>query len=127
MDKEDLMFLLRGGHIDMSERIKKRIWPHTPIPLNDCINVIVSILDRDKPFPHPWVNRQDGELIDDAATIEKINETKFIFHYREASPNDLRKISINRENIFKTAESAAEYYLRNILRLPGDLDGWKVI
>lgn len=127
MDQENLLFLLRGGHIDMPTRIEKKIWPHSPIRLNDCITVIINVLNHDKYFPQLWINRQNGELIDDTAIIEKINEAKFLYRYREASPSDLKKISISEEMVFKTAQSAAEYYLRNTLRLPGDLDGWEVV
>lgn len=127
MDKETLLFLLKEGHMDMSNRIGKGLWPHPPLHLKDCVIVIIEALEQDKYFPYCWIDKQDGELIDDIAVIEKINCEKFVFHYREASPSNLRKISIREEKNFKTSQAAAEYYLRKVLRLPGDLDGWKVV
>lgn len=127
MNQEDLLFLLKGGHIDMQTRIEKNIWPHPPLQLKECIATIVNALNHDKYFPYTWIERQNSEFIDDVGVIEKNNEKRFVYHYREASPRDLKKISIKEEKIFNKAEPAAEYYLRNILRLPGDLDGWKVI
>lgn len=127
MNQNDLLFLLKGGHVNMPARIEKGIWPHPPLNLKDCIAVIVKVLEKDKYFPSVWIDRQEGELIDDVVSIEKINDEKFFYYYREANPRNLRKISTYKEKIFKTGQDAAEYYLRNILRLPGDLDGWKVV
>jgi hypothetical protein len=127
INQEILLFLLKGGHIDMQVRIEKGIWPHPSLKLKECIIAIVNALNQDKCFPYPWINRKDGEFIDDVGALEKIDETKFIYRYREASPSNLREISVNKERVFITAQAAAEYYVRNILRLPGDLDGWKVI
>ncbi len=127
MDKETLLFLLKEGHMDMLTRIEKGLWPHPPLYLKDCIIMITQALEQDKYFPYRWINKQDGELIDDVAVIEKINCENFIFHYREASPSNLKKISICEEKTFQAAQDVAEYYLRNVLHLPGDLDGWEVI
>lgn len=127
MNHSTLIFLLKEGHIDMKTRIEKGLWPHPPLRLKDCIIAIKSELDHNNFFPYPWTDKQNGEIIDDVAAIEKIDNKKFVFHYREANPINLKKIGLNETKVFTKPEGAAEYYLRRILRLPGDLDGWKVI
>jgi hypothetical protein len=127
MDTETLLFLLKGGHINSAERIEKGIWPHPPLKLSELISVIVNHLKSNRWFPYPWVEKKNDDLIDDVSVIEKIDKEKFIYYSRSAQPINLSKIGENTKRIFKTAQSAAEYYLRNALRLPGNLDSWKVI
>lgn len=126
MDNETLLFLLKGGHMDMPTRIEKRLWPHPPLRIKQCVSVIMSALNNTSCFPSCWVERKNGELIDDFSCIEKTTDNKFIYHYREASPYNLKLISVNEQKKFNTAEEAIKYYLHHELHLPGDLDGWKV-
>lgn len=127
MDSETIIFLLKGGHLNMDERVAKNIWPHPPLKLNDLINEVIRYLKTEKFFPHPWVQRKDGEFIDDVCVIEKINPFIFIFRSRAASPSDLTRITAQGKKVFFSARSVVKYYLRWALNLPGDLDGWKVI
>ncbi len=127
MTTEILLFLLKGGHINMEKRIESNIWPHPPLQLTDLINVLADYLRSNGIFPHEWIERKDGELIDDASVIERINEHVFVFRSRRAHPTNLHKLASNTEKVFNSEESVAEYYLRTTLHLPGDLDGWKVI
>lgn len=127
MDKDTLLFLLKGGHIDMPTRISERIWLHPPISLSECINLVLDFLKLNKYFPIPWVERKDGELIGDSMIIEKVNENKFICKYRYSNPVNLLRISEAGEKVFNSGYEAVKYYLQHELHLPGDLDGWKVI
>ncbi len=127
MDSKTLIFLLKGGHINMEERIQKKLWPHPPIPMSLCIKEVVAYLKAEKYFPHPWIARKDGELIDDSITIELISDKEIIYRARAASPSNLTRITAQTEKNFSSAEKAVDYYLKNALNIPGDLDGWKVI
>jgi hypothetical protein len=127
MDNETVLFLLKDGHIDMTERFKKRIWPHPPLFFSHIVNILAGYLKLNRCFPSPWIERKDGELIDDSSVIEKTDDKNFTYRSRRAHPINLTKIGINIKKTFKTAESAAEYYLRNDLNLPGDLDGWVIL
>ena len=127
MDRATLIFLLKEGHMDMPTRIKKGLWPHSPLQLKECIEALSDYLEINKYFPVPWVEKKDGELIGDLDTIEKNEKNQFIYRYRYSNPINLLKISDKGEKVFQKAQDAAEYYLRNVLYLPGDLDGWKVI
>lgn len=111
----------------MPTRISKKIWPHPPISLNECINLILDFLKLNKYFPISWVEKKDGELIGDSMIIEKVNENKFICKYRYSDPVNLLKISETGEKVFKFGYEAVKFYLQHELHLPGDLDGWKVI
>lgn len=127
MDYDTIIFLLKDGHLNMEKRREKGIWPHPPLKFNDLVNVIVTYLKDNKWFPDEWEEPKSGELIGDSSAIEKVNERKFIYRSVRSAPIDLTRVGERTEKIFTTAATAAEYYLRNDLCLPGDLDGWKVI
>ncbi|MBU1043182.1 MAG: hypothetical protein KJ915_02140 [Candidatus Omnitrophica bacterium] len=127
MESKTKIFLLKGGHLNMEERIDQGIWPHPPLTITELRNEIIEYLKTYKWFPHEWISKKNGEPIDDATVIEKIDKNKYIYRSRAASPYDLNKITMQTEKIFNSAEKAIEYYLREVLYLPGDLDGWKVV
>jgi hypothetical protein len=127
MDRGTLLFLLKGGHIDMSTRVARKLWPHSPLLLGECIDAILDFLRSNKFFPVPWVEKKNGELIGDLMVIEKIDENNFLCKYRYSNPLNLLKISDVGEKTFKSGYEAVKYYLQHELYLPGDLDGWKVI
>ena len=127
MDSESLDCLLRGGHYNVPDRIARGIWPHAPLRMADLVAHIVSALDRVPWFPHEWVPRADGEMIDDVIVIERQAADRFVVRSRRASVYDLRRIGEQSETVFSTSGEAARFYLKWELNLPGDLDSWKVI
>lgn len=127
MDKDTLLFLLKGGHIDMPTRVARKLWPHPPLLLSECIDVILDFLKSNKFFPVPWTEKKNGELIGDLMVIEKIDANNFLCKYRYSDPVNLLKISETGEKAFKSGHDAVRYYLRHELYLPGDLDGWQVV
>jgi hypothetical protein len=127
MDSETIIYLLKGGRLNMEERKERGIWPHPPLLLQNIVDELFNYLQTHKWFPHEWVERKNGELIDDVAVIEKVNDKKVIYRARAASPYDLTIVTAKTEKTFKSVRVAAEYYLRNVLNLPGDLDSWKVV
>jgi hypothetical protein len=127
MDSEVIIYLLKGKHISIQEREEMGIWPHPPLLFRDLIDELVKYLETNKWFPHEWVERRDGEIINNVAVIEKTDIGKFVYRSRAANPRDMTKIAAKTEEIFTSASAAAEYYLRNALHLPGRLDKWKVI
>lgn len=118
---------MRGGHYNVPDRIARGIWPHDPLKMADLVAHIVSALDRDPWFPHQWVPRTDGQMIDDVIVIERQGPDHFVVRSRYASVHDLRRIGRQSETVFASAEQAARHYLKWELNLPGDLDSWKVI
>jgi hypothetical protein len=127
MDSEVIIYLLKGGHIHTQEREEMGIWPHPPLLFRDLVNELVKYLDTNRWFPKEWVERKNGQIIDNAEVIEKIDDQKFIYRSRVANPRDITLIEARTEETFNTATAVAEHYLRNALHLPGRLDKWKVI
>ena len=127
MNSETKFFLLKGGHQNMEERKEKNIWSHPPLKIVDLTNEIVEYLKKNNWFPHEWIERKNGETIDDVSVIEKSEKNNYIYRSRAASPYDLTIITMQTEKTFNYPEEAAEYYVRNVLHLPGDLDSYKVI
>jgi hypothetical protein len=127
MDSEIIIYLLKGGHINIQEREERGIWPHPPLLFTDLLDELVKYLETHKWFPQEWVERKNGELIDDVEVIEKIDAGKFIYRSRAANPHDITTIAAKTEEIFDSVTEVAEYYLKNALHLPGRLDKWKVV
>jgi hypothetical protein len=127
MEHETILYLLKGGHLSMQERAEMRIWPHPPLLFGDLVDELVEYLETHTWFPHEWVERKDGEIIDDVWVIEKTNDRKFIYRSRIADPYDMTKIAAKTEKIFDFATEVAEYYLKIALHLPGRLDKWLVV
>lgn len=127
MDSESLDCLLRGGRYNVPDRIARGIWPHAPLRMTDLVAHIVAALDRASWFPHQWVTRADGEMIDDVIVIERQAPDRFVVRCRCASVYDLRRIGEQSETVFSTGAEAARFYLKWELNLPGYLDSWKVI
>jgi hypothetical protein len=127
MDSEVIIYLLKGGHIHIQEREEMGIWPHPPLLLRDLIDELVKYLESNTWFPQEWVERNDGEIIDDVEVIEKVTDNKFIYRSRAANPRDITVIAKRTEEVFGSPAKVAEHYLRNALHLPGRLDKWKVV
>jgi hypothetical protein len=127
MDPEVIIYLLKGGHIHIQEREEMGIWPHPPLLFKDLADELVKYLETNKWFPQEWVERKNGQIIDDATVIEKISSSEFIYRSRTRNPRDITVIAKNTEKTFHSAKEAAEHYLTNALHLPGRLDKWKVV
>jgi hypothetical protein len=127
MDSEVIIYLLKGGHIHIQEREEMGIWPHPPLLLRDLIDELVKYLESNTWFPQEWVERNNGEIIDDVEVIEKITDSKFIYRSRAANPRDITVIAKKTEEVFNSPAKVAEHFLRNALHLPGRLDKWKVV
>lgn len=127
MNTETLLTLLKGDHINMDVRIEKKIWPHPPLKMSELVKVIVDYLKFNKTFPYEWIEKKNGDLIDDVSVIERMDSSHFMYRSRSAHPINLHKLDESVEKVFDSSELAAEYYLRNDLNLPGDLDGWQVV
>lgn len=111
----------------MQERQEMRIWPHPPLLLGDLVDELIEYFETHRWFPHEWVERKDGETIDDVTVIEKTNDRKFIYRSRSADPHDITKIAAKTEKLFDFATEVSYYYLRTALHLPGRLDKWLVV
>jgi hypothetical protein len=127
MDSEVIIYLLKGGHIDIQEREEMGIWPHPPLLFRDLVDELVKYLETHKWFPQEWVERRNGEIIDNLEVIEKIDDQNFVYRSRIADPYDMTIIAAKSEKLFNSPTEVAEHYLKNALHLPGRLDKWKVI
>ena len=127
IDEESLLYLLSGGHYNMEQRLERGIWPHPPIPIQECIEVIQRWLDRNRFFPHPYEPPQPGKLVGDVCVLEKVAKKKYVLHSHSASGFSPYILSEQGKKEFKRADKAILEYLKWGLFLPGDLDGWKVV
>jgi len=127
MDSETLTLLLRGEHVDMSERIKRGIWPHAPIKLAEVINHLARVIESEKWFPREWKPAVPGDVVCEGGVIERQSPSTFLYRARRHNAINPNEIIDQTEKIFTSSEAAAHFYLKWDLNLPGDLDGWKVV
>jgi hypothetical protein len=127
MDSETLTFLLRGGHLNMPERIERGLWPHPPLKFSDVVRRLIKVLESEKWFPHEWKPAGSGEPIYEGGVIEHQSSSKYIYRAQRSYADNSHQVAEQGEIVFTSAEDAARYYLKWDLHLLGDLDGWKVV
>jgi hypothetical protein len=127
MDSDTLTFLLRGGHLNMTERTERGLWPHPPLKLSEIVRHLAKILQSEKSFPREWIPAVPGEPVWEGGVIER--KARWVYFYRTQrhhalNPTVLAEVA---KKIFFSPKSAARHYLKWDMNLPGSLDGWKVI
>ena len=127
MDSETLTFLLRGGHISMPDRIKRGLWPHSPLRFCDVVEQLVSVLENERWFPVAWHPHTQGRAVYEGGVIERKSPKKYIYRTaRSLAVNPFALAQVT-EKVFASLTGAARHYLKWDMHLPGDLDGWKVV
>ena len=119
MDRDTLTYLLKGGHINVPDRISKGIWPHPPLKYKDVRAHLVSLIENTEWFPCDLTSGKEGVVIQN-------KNGKYICHVLHYSAFGAPIVSEKKIKKFKKPEEAADYYLKWDLFLPGDLDSWKV-
>ncbi|MCP4374239.1 MAG: hypothetical protein GY797_39975 [Deltaproteobacteria bacterium] len=120
MDDETLTYLLKGGHINVPDRISKGIWPHPPLKYKEVLSHLVRIIQEAEWFPCDLSSGKEGVVIQN-------KKGKYICHSLQYSAFGAPIVSEQKQHKFKTATEAADFFLKWDLFLPGDLDSWKVI
>jgi len=126
MDANTLTFLLRGGHMNMPDRIERGLWPHPPLKFEDVVRHLTRVLESEQWFPCEWKPARPGKLVRDGGIIE-CRPWSDVYHFQRAHPLNPTILADSRQRVFGSAEEAARCYLKWDLNLPGDLDGWKVV
>ena len=121
MDAETLTFLLRGGHVNMPERLERGIWPHPPLAFQHVVQHLAAVLTRSEWFPCAPADAAEG------AWVERLAEGRFAVHRRRNHPIVPTMVAECSQRVFASATEAAADYLKWNLGLPGDLDGWRVV
>jgi hypothetical protein len=127
MDKDSLIFLLRGGHLSMEERFARGIWPHPPLEMSALVTMIAEVLEKEEWFPRRWEPAAPDKSIHEGGTIQRIGPRLFIYRAQRHHPLDTTVLAGSSETAFSAAEEAVRHYLRWDLNLPGKLDSWTVI
>ena len=128
MDNETLLFLLKGGHLSMPDRIARGAWPHAALSFDEVANYLAMVLEQNECwFPYRWEPHRPGQPVREGGTIERQDHHRYV--YRTAAAHPVSPSTLNRfvETTFSNARDAAVQYMNWDLHLPGDLDGWKVV
>jgi hypothetical protein len=127
MDPETLTFLLRGGHLNLSERSASGLWPHPPLNLSHVVVHLAAVIESEQWFPRPWQPAIPGEPVWEGGVIEHVSRTKYIYRTQHHHPLNPTILEGQTEKVFRSSKKAAAHYLKWDLHLPGDLDGWQVV
>lgn len=127
MNDETLTFFLKHGHLEQQELLRRGLHPSYPLKFNEVVKHLTKILQAEKWFPRYWEPEADGEAIYEGIIVERMLPFLFICHMQRHSPTNPTLLAERKTRIFFSAKSAARFYLKFDLDLPGDLDGWKVI
>ena len=127
MDEETLTILLRGGHINMPERIARGAWPHLPLKVAEVLGHLPKLIQQHKWFPRECQPHREGQPVHEGGTIERQGPDRYVYRTARAHPIQPYELAQSTERIFSSAEDAVLHYFQWDLNLPGDLDGWKVI
>ncbi len=128
MDDETLLLLLKGGHLDMHDRIARGAWPHPSLTFDAVASYLATVLEKnDGWFPHRWEPRRPGQPVREGGTIERQGKSRYVYRSSAATPGNPTILNRSVETVFSSARDAAVHYMKWDLNLPGDLDGWKVL
>ncbi|HEX4337029.1 MAG TPA: hypothetical protein VH062_14020 [Polyangiaceae bacterium] len=126
MHPDRLTDLLAGRHFNMPDRIDFGMWPHPPLTMPDIVQHLSRVVADQTWFPKPFRPAEPGEPVPDLVVIERRSAEEFIVHLQASGPTGFT-VAGALSRTFRSAEDAATFYLRTGMRLPGDLDGWKVV
>ena len=128
MDDETLLLLLKGGHLNMPDRIALGAWPSPNLSFEAVSSFLAVVLEQnDGWFPHRWEAHQPGQPVREGGTIERQGNGLYIYRSTAGQPDSPTTLNGSVETVFSNAHDAAVHYLKWDLHLPGDLDGWKVL
>ena len=127
MDDDTLTLLLRGGHVSLAERTARGLWPHPPLRLRALARIVARRVREEGSVPHPWRPHEAAQPVEERGVIERRGALRYVYRARRHAATDPRRLVETAERRFFSATAAARHYLRWDLRLPGDLDGWKVV
>ena len=127
IDDETLTFLLKHGHLDQQELLKRGIDPYQSLKYADVVDHLAKVLQTEKWFPRYWEPESAGQAIHEMIIVERKLPFLFICHIQRHSPLDPTSLIERQRRIFFSAKSVARFYLKYDFGLPGNLDGWKVV
>lgn len=117
--------LLRGEHIDMEERLRHGLSINEGLLYSEVLEHLARVLESVERFPAA-PQEESGENPMEGVLIHREAQGRFRSFSAHTNPIDPTLVAHRCSRVFDSAVAAAEYYLKWELKLPGDLDGWKV-
>ena len=114
MATEILTRLLRGGHLNMDERRSLGLWPPETLAYTEVLRHLSELLQTHEWFP-------SEPIPSERVYVHRIGDGEFEC---VVWPGQAAKST---QRVFPDPNSAADFYLKWELHLPGSLDGWPVI
>lgn len=127
MPPEILTRLLKGQHFNVEQRKELGLWPSEILNYVDILKHLTTIIELHEWFPFELERDDSNETIYEGILIHHENDNSYRCHAQRTLATDPNIKAEESEIVFKTAEEAAEYYLKWALNLPGRLDGWPVV
>ena len=128
IDDETLTFLLKHGHLDRQELLKRGIDSDQPLKYAEVVNHLAKVLQKQEWFPRFWEPEAEGEAIYEGIIVERKLPFLFVCHVQHHSPLNPTLLAGRKSRTFFFARSVARFYLKFDFGIPnGTLDGWEVV
>ena len=114
-----LLFLLKGGHLNVPDRIARSLWPHPPLTLDAVTEYLAGVLESgERWFPCEFQPPCPGEVIREGGVVERQSANQYVYRSQTHHPLSPTTLNSSGERVFSNARDAAAHYLRWDLHLP---------
>ncbi len=127
MSPEILKRLLKGEHLTVDECKTLNLLPRETLSYNEALSYLTEILESSDYFPKSLAEAMCNGIVPEGIFIENKGRNCFVCIVQRTLPDNPRVLAERAKMSFNSAQSAAEYYLKWELHLPGRLDGWRVL
>lgn len=124
---EMLTRLLKGEHFGMECRRRLGLWPSEPLRYADLVAHLARVLETVEWFPFEIPVSAPGEPVREGIYVRREAADRYVCVTHRTMADHPLRLAGHGERVFHSSYSAAEYYLKWELNLPGRLDGWLVV
>src|SRR5260370_24092395 len=87
MDVPTLLFLLKGGHLNMADRIARGLWPHPPLMLDAVTDYLAGVLESGEAwFPRPFEPARGDGAVWEGGVIERQAADPYFYRIQAHHP-----------------------------------------
>jgi hypothetical protein len=127
MPPEILTRLLKGEHFNVEQRNALGLWPCETLAYNEVAAHLARLLESDEWFPQTPPTPIQDAAIREGIYIQRQERNLFLCFAQRSRTNAPSVLAEKTQTEFHSARSAANFYLKWELNLPGRLDGWPVV
>lgn len=125
MNTGTLTEVLSDKHLSIPDRIARGACPHPPLLFAD-VSHFTNIVASRRRFPKPFRAAAPGHLVAELTDVERRGPHECVVYEQRSGPSGYTVTGVALQR-FDSPTDAAAFFLCTEHRLPGDIDGWKVV